>query len=85
MKIEEHGTYSINGTTVARIRYGEREDDWGVIDGPCGDCGATQGKLHDPGCDVERCPNCSGQAISCSCDYGNENPLGIKDARQVMA
>ena len=36
-------------------------------DGKCNDCGAHHGKFHHPGCDVERCPICGGQLISCSC------------------
>jgi len=33
----------------------------------CHDCGAEVGKLHKRGCDVELCPDCGGQYISCSC------------------
>lgn len=35
----------------------------------CGDCNAKPGDLHDPGCDIERCMLCGGQAISCDCIY----------------
>lgn len=33
----------------------------------CGDCGCPKGTYHHPGCDVEKCPKCNGQAISCNC------------------
>lgn len=34
----------------------------------CHDCGALRGELHHSGCDMEACPICADQLISCGCD-----------------
>ncbi len=33
----------------------------------CHDCNVTEGGYHHPNCDIERCPRCGGQLISCGC------------------
>jgi len=35
----------------------------------CKDCGVSEGQLHKSGCDMERCPFCGNQLISCDCCY----------------
>ena len=35
----------------------------------CHDCNARAGDYHMPGCDVEECPFCHEQLISCNCCY----------------
>lgn len=60
-------TYEIAGKEYDRVPYGGEEDDWGADARPCHDCAAIKGQLHVVGCDVERCPACGGQAITCDC------------------
>jgi hypothetical protein len=35
----------------------------------CHDCGCEEGEIHEQGCDVERCPFCGYQLLSCNCRY----------------
>jgi hypothetical protein len=64
--------YEIQGTAYPRIRYGEEPDRWPTR--PCHDCFVLRGQYHVPGCDVERCPCCHGQAIACDCLPDDEEP-----------
>ena len=35
----------------------------------CHDCGAKEGEIHEYGCDMETCPFCGDQLLSCGCCY----------------
>ena len=53
----------INGKTCPRDTF---EFDWNLR---CHDCNIVNemGNLHHFGCDIEKCPHCGGQLISCNC------------------
>ena len=55
-----------SGKKVQRQKVGD--EGWIEPGQRCSDCGALYGHYHHPGCDIERCPVCGDQAISCSCD-----------------
>jgi hypothetical protein len=69
---KEQTTYSIGGKLLERTRYGDETDSRGAELRPCRDCGVTKGQFHVPGCDVERCPSCDGQVITCRCPYDED-------------
>ena len=35
----------------------------------CHDCGVSEGEIHQFGCDMEKCPLCGWQLLSCNCIY----------------
>jgi hypothetical protein len=37
--------------------------------GRCGDCGVEPGGFHHLGCDLQRCPRCQRQLLSCGCPF----------------
>ena len=45
--------------------------------GTCGSCRVREGEFHRPGCDMEWCPFCGGQLMSCGCCY---EQLGIDNS-----
>jgi hypothetical protein len=60
-----------SGERVKRVPFGQEDEDWGASRGPCHDCAASVGAQHHPGCDVERCPLCGGQAFCCDCSIAH--------------
>jgi len=70
-----------DGCTALPIMIGERTYDpvrYGSEPGlrrekaRCHDCGVVPGNVHHHGCDMERCPACRGQSISCGCVWAGE-------------
>jgi hypothetical protein len=48
-----------NGRVIDFDKIAQKQD--------CGDCGVKRGQFHVTGCDLELCPKCGGQFISCRC------------------
>jgi hypothetical protein len=62
----------IDGKEYERIRYGSSLEGFDNIEyakRPCHDCQVVEGQIHLLGCDMERCPKCRNQLISCNCEF----------------
>ncbi len=53
--------------------------------GRCTDCEIVHGKFHHWGCDVERCPKCGRQLISCGCVNGDNTRLFMASEQEQQA
>jgi hypothetical protein len=82
---QDQKTYLIAGQHFLRVPYGDEEGDWGADKRPCHDCAVVKGQLHVLGCDVERCPRCGGQAISCDCPYQEEESSVVSKSRVAVS
>lgn len=67
----------INGVVYKR----DTENRFGGI-GRCGDCGAPYGTPHHPNCDIEQCPVCGGQLLSCGCGGDDVQFMTEKGVKQ---
>lgn len=75
---QEETSVLINGKEYSRIRYGDEHEDWNAAEVPCHDCLAVKGEYHVWECDVEECPACGGQMISCDCG-GDDDEFDDED------
>mgnify|MGYP001625253174 FL=1 len=75
--------YLIKGKLYDPILFGDEDEDWvGAEENPtCGDCGVHVGEKHLDMCDIERCPACGLQFISCDC--GIKYELEEKDMKDL--
>jgi hypothetical protein len=49
----------------------------------CGDCGVRRGGWHHPGCDLQQCPSCGGQLLSCGCRFDEDEPESLSLAEPL--
>lgn len=76
MASQEVTHWEMDGKAFKRFRFGE-EPYWGEPDLPfnhayCPDCGCRPGQQHGFSCDMELCPRCLWQLLSCECDDDEE-------------
>lgn len=64
----------IGGHSYQPIRHGRDRWTRGTKH-RCGDCNVRPGRVHHHGCDMERCPACGGQSMSCDCIWTGEEHL----------
>jgi hypothetical protein len=75
----------LNNKSYPRFRYGEepmwKHSEYGDSpERPCGDCSCLPGQYHGSHCDIEQCPRCEGQFLSCDCepDVDTDDDLTVK-------
>jgi hypothetical protein len=62
-----------NGRRVDMIPFGD-EPGRRTSGDRCGDCGVFRGGWHHPGCDLQPCPACGRQLLSCGCRFDEDGP-----------
>ena len=62
--------FHVDGRPVVMIAYGAEPDRGAILLR----CGVARGGHHHPGCDVQRCPLCRGQLMTCGCRFDEDGP-----------
>ncbi len=63
---------AVGGEIHPRVRWGS-ERHWRRTNQRCYDCGIALGGLHHLGCDIEECPSCGNQLLSCGCQTHDDD------------
>ena len=78
------GELTIDGRPYERIAFGAERPRWSQD--RCGDCRVLVGGFHHLGCDIEQCPRCRRQLISCGCrDEPDERYADVSSAITISA
>ena len=75
----------VAGEVFERVRFGQESGNrWEDFDF-CPECGVSHGGIHHVGCDVEECPRCRTQFLSCDCGEADDGPgNGPEEAGAVI-
>ncbi len=58
----------LRGVDLPPIRWGDESGyPFDEMTERCGDCGVPKGAVHHHGCDLEQCPACKRQLLTCAC------------------
>lgn len=73
MASEHVESCAVRYVTIGGAEY-ERDTAYFDVNERCHDCGILNkpGNVHHVNCDMERCPKCGDQLISCDCDLDDE-------------
>lgn len=63
----------LHGKPIRMIRWGH-ERGWRGASERCGDCGVEPDGFHHLGCDLQECPRCGRQMLSCGCRFDEDPP-----------